>query len=483
MIAFALMSLVFGGVILADFSASYWGVAAETSNEGLYKAKTRLEELRAVVKKDFRLASSSPATKILDTSCGAGGLCYFVQTIVSDLSPCSKYVQAQVDWQVNNYPTTTTSLFTNLTDTNEAINQGGDCPLTAPQGAWGGFTASTTFPSTVTGNPKGIDVLGGTAYVGTDASPYLQIRQPAGAVTFSNSFALLDSVNAIDVARDIATGRTYAYFAMASTSKQLAIVDVTDVRNPVLVANTGLNNVSGAASDGWRIAYYEQKLYITTRDSAGNELHILDASNPAAPTELGSLDLSTSVYGFVVREQNINGAVKRYMYAADTLDNGEVKIIDVTSASVPTLAATLDLPDAGCGLADKPDGISAFLSGNTLFVGREYSSVSCSSLPNVYAITVSNPLVPVIASQNTPSSSQDGSITGLRVSGDFVYMMTSTSANPDIGSLIDIEGNYIYAAKNTTKNIQAWKVSNNNLSSFTRATYTMPNTLHALISQ
>ncbi len=483
MIAFALMSLVFGGVILADFSASYWAIAAETSNEGLYKAKTRLEELRAVVKKDFRLASSSPATKVLDTSCNSGSLCYFVQTIVSDLSPCSKYVQAQVDWQVQNYPTTTTSLFTNLTDTGEAINLGGDCPLIAPQGAWSSMVASTTFPSSVAGTPKSIDMLGGVMYMGTDASPYFRILAPAGAVAFTNSFALLDAVNAVDTARDIATGRTYAYLAMASTSRQLAVVDVTDMYKPVQVASIQLANVSGATSDGWRVAYYEQKVYITTRDSAGNELHILDASNPAAPVELASLDLSTSVYSFVVRGQYINGAIKRYMFAADSLDSGEVKIIDVTNAASPALATTLDLPDTGCSLvSNQPDGTSAFVSGNTLYVGREHSSVSCPSLPNVYAIDISNPLAPVITS-SAVSNSSDGGIIGLRVSGDFVFLMTSTNANPGVGGLLDIEGDYVYAAKNITKNIQVWKVSNNNLTSFTRATpFVMPNTVHAIKS-
>lgn len=485
MIAFALMALVFGGVILADFSASYWGIAAETSNEGLYKAKTRLEELRAVVRKDFRLASSSPATKVMDTSCSGGGLCYYVQTIVSDLSPCSKYVQAEVEWQVQNYPTTTTSLFTNLTNTNEAINLGGDCPLIAPQGAWGGMSASTTFPSSVAGNPKGIDALGGNAYIGTDASPYLAILTPAGAVSFANSFALLEPVNAIDAARDIATGRTYAYLAMASTSKQLAVVDVTDIHNPTQVASLALNNVSGATSDGWRIQYYEQKLYITTRDSAGPELHILDASNPAAPVELGSLDLSTSVYGFVVREQSIGGAVKRYLFAADTLDTGEVKIVDVTNAASPILAATLDLPDTtlGCTLTNRPDALSAFVSGNTLYVGRDHSSVSCPSLPNLYAIDISNPLLPSVTS-SAVSGASDGGIIGLRVSGDFAYVMTSTTAGPDVGGLLDLEGNYLYAGKNLPNTVvQAWKISKNNLSSFTRATFAMPSKVQALRSQ
>ncbi|MDO8548205.1 MAG: hypothetical protein Q7R71_00865 [bacterium] len=429
MLAFAIMSVVLGGVVIADFSAQYWIINSQTSNEGLYNAKTKLEDLRATAQQNFYDASSMPVAKIADTACASGGLCYFVQTVVTDLSPCSKYAQALVSWQVQRYPTTTTSLSTNLTYPAEAVNEGGDCPLNTPAGSWLAATPAAS-PYAVSGNPSSIDVLGGIAYIGTNQSPYLAIADTAGSIPFQNGFALPDAVDAIDVARDAATGRTYAYLAMASTTRQFAIVDVSDSKNPVLVAATGLSATNTAGSEGWRIFYYKQKVYLTVRYTlpGKSELYVFDVSNPTTPVEVSNKSLGTSVYGIVVRDYQAGNTTSTLAYVATTYPSKELMVWDVTnSASMSELiGATTNIPGVG-------NCLSVFLLGDTLYLG---CSSSLSQGPDLFALNASDPLSATGGLSNTvqpvtvdPSAGINRHVGAIRASGPFLYIYTANTTN------------------------------------------------------
>ncbi len=178
-IALALMLVVIVGALNANIASQYWTVTAQTSNEALYKSKTLIEELRATALADFQSASSTGRVRgedplnPIDTSCVSGGLCYFMKKNVFDISSCSKYAEGFVEWKVGDrYPTSTESLYTNLTHNGELVAVGGDCALAVPKGGW-----LTTNPNTVgqlTFSPtyaSGIDVLQGKIYIVSSTSP------------------------------------------------------------------------------------------------------------------------------------------------------------------------------------------------------------------------------------------------------------------------------------------------------------------------
>ena len=218
MIAFAILATVLAGVIMADFGAQYWTITSQTANEALYKAKVSLENLRASAKQDFLSAVSSPLSRDNDASCLSGSLCYYLQTDVIDVSPCSKYASTTVSWQVQGYPTTTAPLATMFSDANSIIKLGGDCGIKYP-GDWSTVGGPTTFP--LAGTPTGIDTLNGSAYIVESQPPYLEVI----ANNQTHQYISPDSVgfNAIDVARSLDPNRpfTYAYVAVASTTDQL----------------------------------------------------------------------------------------------------------------------------------------------------------------------------------------------------------------------------------------------------------------------
>lgn len=426
MIAFALMSLVFGGAVLAHFGSAYWAIAAQTSNEGLYKAKTMLEEMRAVVKKDFRLASSSPFSRVSDASCDGGGLCYFAAADISDLSPCSKYAEAKVTWQVQSYPTSTVSLFTNLTDTKEALNLGGDCPTTLPAGDWHA-ALQTSSASGGGAAPTGIDVLGSVSYITSSAAPYFSIAAGGSFISFGNAFSPMDGLNAIDVARDTQSGRIYAYAAVASTSVQLEVVDVTDPQNPSSVAKLRFNGVDQAGSfpQGWRVAYYGARVYVTARETTGPEFHVVDVSNPALPVELGSRELNTSVYGMVVRDMLQGTTLKRLAFLVTSSDSKEIIVLDVTNPSFITEFAAVDVPGTA-------DGRSIFLSGNTLYAGKVSNSG-----PELYTLDVSD-FSGALSVAGGTGREIGGTPESIRVSGSLVYV-ANTKNNAQL-QVWEVEG-------------------------------------------
>jgi Tfp pilus assembly protein PilV len=431
MIAFALMCIVLVGAVNANFSAQYWGITAQTANEGLYKAKTTLEDLRSLVKQDFYQAVSSPLIESknpsdpADASCIAGGLCYSVQKTVTDLSSCSKYVEATVEWQVSNYPETTTRLYTYLTNTPEIINRGGDCILNQPSGDWANNPPSSVGSlSFIPGKQfTGIDVLHKKIYVTASTSPGFMIYGiPTTVGQNPTPFGTLDikvngvtqELNSVDVEEDLSTGRTYAFVAVNATTKQLAVIDVTDPSTPTLVAQRDLQNVDslGSYPEGWLVFVYGGRLYMTTRETAGNEFHIFNITTPTIPTEIGNgFKLGRTINSMIVRDQKISGVTHRLVFLASDSDTKELSILDVTGDTVTELNS-LNLPGS-------QEGLSLSLLGNDLYFGRD----SNTSGPELYVFDVTNPTAN-LSSVIEGTGEVGAGVTNIEVSGKYAYIGT-----------------------------------------------------------
>lgn len=465
MIALTVIIIVLAGAASANFAAQYWSITSETSNEALYKAKTVLENYRALVKQDFYQATSSP---ILPDACVSGQLCYFTQNTITDLSPCSKYVKSEISWQVSGYPTTTTALFTNLTNVPETINLGGDCLLAEPAGNW---TATPQSVGVLTFTPgkvfTGIDLLRKKIYAVAATSPYFMIYDspaaaPGNPVPLGSTAGSGTPLNALDTARNLSTGRIYSFVAQASSTSQLGVIDATDETTPVLVAERRLSGTvppTGSFPEGWRVVAYGNRLYITTRETAGYEFHIFDITLPASPTEVGSgMELNRTVNDMIVRDQKIGGITHRFVYLAADADTKELGVLDVTG-DVISEVNSVSLPGT-------EDGLSLYLLGNNLYFGRANNATG----PELYVFDASNPTVslPIIATGEVGAD-----VVSLRASGAYVFAGTKkvgqefqvwksefTLWNPSIlnfGRLssapfaklaplgFDIDGNWVYA--------------------------------------
>ena len=477
--SFAIIAIVLTGAVMANFGAQYWTITSQTSNEALYKAKTALESVRSIAKTDFYKAVSVPFHSD-DPACtgkssGANGLCYYEETKVTDISTCSKYAESFVSWQIEGYPTSTVSLFTTLSNPNEAVALGGDCLLdqsaqsAESANAWKNFN---TLPSVdFSGQPQGIDTFNGISYVAVSSSISLQISTEAA---YGGGIAT-DTVgyNSVDVARDESTGLTYAYVARNDISNQLGVIDVSSSTNPKLETTVSLTGVdtSSTSPQGWRVNYYGQKLYMATKQNPGYpDLHIFDVSRPLISSELGSFNVTSTIYGIKIRSQHststvcrASGGVCTFAYLA-TDDSSGGEVLNVTDpTSIPKPVAYFNLPgNSDCSNA--PAALSLALSGNTLYVGRGYNS-SCQSIPELYALDITDPYsgVPIISS----SVENGDSIVGLRVLGNFLFVETSPLSDTGSGSeLMDIDHDYnvdrdyAYATVNAQgQHLQVWNIA------------------------
>lgn len=433
MIALALMVTAIVGAVDAAYSSQYWALTSVTSNEGLYKAKTGLETIRALARGDFESASTTavaPSTNPsdpADQSCLNGGLCYFTQTLVTNYSTCAKFAESRVSWNVGaRYPTTTTSLYTNLTKNDEIIALGGDCLLNEPEGSWDTATPSLVGSVSLGGEmTNGIDALQRRIYVvssSTTASPkqlrvYNMPTTPGNPTLLGTTPGTGMRLNALDAQRDLSTGRTYVYAAQHATSTQLAVFDVTDASAPALLTTRGLSGVDGAGSfpEGWRVFAYGLRLYITTRETAGPELHIFNINSPAQPTEIvgAKTELTRTVNSMVVRDEMYNSSVHRYLFLASKAGNKEIAIVDVTN-DIPSEVAVVNLSGG-------EDMLSIAVNGERLYAGRQ----SAAGGPELYVFDIKS----LLGGNTTPLATAEigADITSIKVSGGLMFIGTSRS--------------------------------------------------------
>ncbi len=430
-IALALLIVVIVGGLHANIAAQYWSMTSETSNEALYKAKTLIETARAVSGANFQSVSSTPLTRAenpddpADAACISGGMCYHTRSTVFDISSCSKYVEAYVEWSLGGrYPTSTATLYTNLTDNEEIIALGGDCILNEPSGAWGSDDPETVGSATL--SPQltlGMDVLQKRIYLVSASAPQFRVFKTPNVVGQNPSLLGSTSgmgfrLNGVDTVRDLSTGRTYAFVTQHASTSQLAVIDVTDASAPSLISKRTLGGVSqtGSYPEGWRVFAYSGRLYVTTRETTGPELHIFNINNPTQPAEVVSAttELNRTVNDLVVREEEVGGSVHRYLFMAADANTKELAVYDVTG-DAPVERNAVDLPGDA-------DALTLFITGDRLYLGR-----ASSGEPELYAFNVKD----FIAGNDTPIAMSEAgtSVTTIRGTGSMLTIGTSNTGN------------------------------------------------------
>jgi hypothetical protein len=121
----------------------------------------------------------------------------------------------------------------------------------------------------------------------------------------------------------VAVSGYYAYVANESTVSQLKVIDIHDRTHPVMIAQLRLPlpNSSTTAPAASSIFYDNGLIYLGTQKWSGNEMNIINVSNPSAPSYLNGFEtdsLVNSVYE--------NGG---YAYLAMPSTNVQMDVLDV----------------------------------------------------------------------------------------------------------------------------------------------------------
>lgn len=331
------------------------------------------------------------------------------------ISRCEFAVMTESFWRTGWNSFATSSSEMRMPDFTEANKIGGDCGGEPPTFSDLGFIADGTVDL---GSPvSSVDVLNSHVFVGlkptlpnsaTFASVGLDSRTP-------NFLSTGFGINAFDAAEN------YVFAAQNSSTSQLAIINVDNPALPRLVATSTLPGLAGGSRpEGVSITYYDSKVFIGTKRTAGNEFHIFDVSNPAMPVWLGSKELN----------HNINDifAAGGYAFLATSGNISDIIILDIRNPAHINQVAAVDLPGS-------EDGRSIYVVGNEIFLGR-YKSTSNSHY-ELYSLRYT-----------------------LDPNGNFqnVNVLDSATSGDDVNDLVFSDGKIFAATKNSHSEVQIYGI-------------------------
>jgi hypothetical protein len=132
--------------------------------------------------------------------------------------------------------------------------------------------------------------------------------------------------------------------------------------------------------------------------AAGNDFHVIDITNPSAPTEIGSLNLPTTANSVFVSGN--------YAYVVSSVTGDDFHIIDIRDTEALAVVSSLNLPT----------------SANDVFVQGRYAYVVTDNVgDDFHIIDISNPIAPQIVGEiELPDSG-----TSIKVRGQYAYVTTN----------------------------------------------------------
>jgi len=410
LLAMFIIILALSAVILVSFGSQTLLADSQTNAEALSLAQGMLENAQAQARKDFRLVN--PASDV-------DGIYTKRVDVFTQADYLTKLVKATVNWTGEHNRPQSVQLSALVTNFENAV--GGDtCDsvLSPNAEAWKNpqiknattnFTQlaglSGSYPAT------DIDAYQGRLYVTAGNSPDKQdptffifdISNPVSPALLSkidNATSTAAGLNAV------AVDGKYAYVANGygapygtcinpdgsnQSCGQLQIIDIN--ANPPVVRYTlkitGVTGTSGQAV-GSSIFYKDGFIYLgLTKTANGPEFNIIDVHNPLVPVWVGSYAVGYAINGIYVKGG--------YAYLVHPTDSSastqeQLTVLDVSNPSSPQRKSGYHAPD------NQGHGKSLYLVGNTLYLGRTWTS---SVNPEFYIL---NNIDPTKLFENNPNN-------------------------------------------------------------------------------
>ncbi len=422
LIALPLLILCIVTVIIVSFGNQSVSLDSQTNSEAIAKAQNLIEQARAQSRLDFgSVVTTSTTTEDI----------YDKKTVVN-AGQCGSDVTGQVFWKTENRSQSVV-LNTHISDIPLAVALGGNCD-NSPSGKTWNPPDTWNCDNFQPGKPTGLDALNRKVYMTGDKSPFLYIADTSSAsynpschtqtgnlfVNFTNGFADDYQLNDIKIAR-MSDGQIYGFVARDNNTEQFEILNLNNINQPYSVASSTLAGVSGSAPQGWRLYYFENKVYIVTRFTAGPELHIYNVAtpwNPSSVTELGSKDLGRTVESLVINKKFLSGSWHYFAYMATDKDTAPLSVYDVTNPSAVTEVTSAEPVFSGY-----QDGNAVAVIGNKLYFGRS----SDPSGSDLFVYNIFNPL------SGSPlgllgQADINTSVLAIAVSGNFAFLGTSKTS-------------------------------------------------------
>lgn len=277
---------------------------------------------------------------------------------------------------------------------------GGQVELTSGTGSvnWGSPSVVGGYNTAGTQDSLDVAVVGNYAYF-CDGAVFtiLNITNPT-TPTFVGTFTASATV------RHIYVEGNYAYLSTINNNAELTIVDISDPALPVQASIVNLVDTSDALSTFvvGGFAYVGRAVDTTT---GTNEMYIINVSNPASPSVLGSINLTGSVNNIKVSGN--------YAFLATTIDAQELVVVNVTNKNAPTISTSYNAP----GTADIND---LGILGTVLFL----ASVNNTSGAEVYAMNIATPTAPTLLG----TYEVGGTVSGISPITGYLFLSTAITS-------------------------------------------------------
>lgn len=184
------------------------------------------------------------------------------------------------------------------------------------------------------------------------------------------------------------------------TNWTASIAAVTSWANATLAGSydaSGTNNASKVAVQG-------NYAYLVRADGTPDFL-IINISNPAAPTLVGSMSL-TGIPNNIAVSGN-------YAYITNNTDTAEMQIINISNPATPTLTSSYNATGTG-------DGLGVFIAGTTAYLVRAADTTTGANEFTI--VNVATPASPAtVGGYNTTSSMRE-----VYVSGNYAHVATDS---------------------------------------------------------
>ena len=174
-----------------------------------------------------------------------------------------------------------------------------------------------------------IEVRNGIAYVSSDSSTASDSDLFVININNSISPTLISSINTGPGISTISLAGQRIFAAVASTAGQLHIIRFDGLDNPVLEKKYKLPPPYATATQplASSIFYNMSKIYLGTEKWDGQELSIIDISNPLQPNKIGGFETGSKINDIFV-----NGGII-YIAGSDENQFQTISIVDPTSPS------------------------------------------------------------------------------------------------------------------------------------------------------
>jgi hypothetical protein len=353
LIAFAIIILNIGAVILVAFGNQSVIIDSETSSEAISKAVSLIEKARAESRYDFNLVNTFSTTET------SGFLLFTKKLEVTQIDLFTKKVSSIISWQIGDK--TLSTVLTTLLTNPEGVN-GGDTCSSVLSGDWKNPQIESVISFSAI-SPAGIYTL-------TDIDAYKgKLYATAGKTTVAGAPTLFifdvgnsgnpeligqidnDTASLIGM-NSITVTDKYAYAANISrpaTTGQLQIFDIS-ASSPLLVKNFPL---TGNTATGNSIFYKNKYVFLGTRSSASYEFNIIDVHDPSLPLRKGVYFIGNDVNSILARGN--------YAYVVSP-NTQELQILNIENTDSVTHAGGFSL---GSG-----NGKIAQIVGSKIYFGR-----------------------------------------------------------------------------------------------------------------